>query len=350
MKRRTIFYLLIACAVLTGAILACAGTLDNLRVSDLPQYVCPSATPRLTDTPRPTSSPTYPYTFVANLDYNYVDVTRSVVMAQYLAQGVGNVQLTYSGVTAGGQLWAGSFNIGNAPYGSPGVIGSYPLFIPSDVSSATVSVTGGYSYSFVVTRYPYPLTASPNPSPCCLPSPIYPTPVPTYTPYPTPTPYVRTNDYFLGDPVYALTATLRIRFRVTDMAALSTPQGTVYVWRLEVKNVGSVEYDLYPAVQMYLSEIVTAGGGTVNGVWGPSLGAAQAAGMTPTYDPVALAPGQTQMFVLAAFGPAGTVSRVSYAMDSTARGGGPTQVPGANIVSWLNRANTECKGEIREPR
>jgi hypothetical protein len=93
-------------------------------------------------------------TFQANLNYSYVDVTRSIVTVQYLAQSVGNIQLNYSGVTATGQVWSGSFSIGYAPYGAPGVIGAYPLSIPSNVNTATLTVVGGYAYTFTVTRYP----------------------------------------------------------------------------------------------------------------------------------------------------------------------------------------------------
>ena len=87
--------------------LACAATPDSLRIDGLPQYICPSATPRPTDTPRPTSPPSYPSTFLANLDYSHVDVTRSLVNVRYLAQSVGAVQLSYSGMTLSGQLWTG---------------------------------------------------------------------------------------------------------------------------------------------------------------------------------------------------------------------------------------------------
>jgi hypothetical protein len=359
MNKRTILYLSVALAAIITAILACAGTPDNLRIDGLPQYICPSATPRLTDTPRPTSPPTYPFTFLGNLDYTYVDTTRSVINVRYLAQSVGSIQLAYSGITSSGQPWLGSggfITIGYAPYGLPGVTGNYPLFVPSEVNSATITIYGGTAYTFTVTRYFYPLSGSPYLYPCCLTPPIYPTPVPTYTPYPTPTPYVRTNDYFVGDSIYAITSSLRIRFKVTDIR--STPSTVpdrsgslqnVYVWRLEVKNIGETEYDLFPAIQMYVSEIVSTGGGTVDGVWGASLKAAEAAGISPTYDPVGLAPGQIQTFALAAFGPVGTAYRISYALDLTTRGNGPTQVPGARIVSWLNATNTVCKGEIQEP-
>ena len=355
MKKQSLLPILLTFLLLWALLLACAGTPDNLRVTGLPQYVCPSATPRLTDTPRPTSPPTYTAAFQANLNYSYVDLTRSIVTVQYLAQSVGSIQLSYSGVTTTGQVWSGSFNIGYAPYGAPGVIGAYPLSIPLSVNTATLAVVGGYAYTFTVTRYPYPYFTSPQPIPCCLPAPIYPTPVPTYTPYTTPTPYVRTDDYFLGDPVYALTATLRLRFRVSEITTLPTtvldrrgnPQN-VSVWRLEVKNIGGVEYNLFPAVQMYVSEIVTPTGGTRQGVWGASVAAAEAAGITPDYDPAAVLPGESRTFSLAAFAPLGTVYRLSFALDLTARGT-QTLVPGTHIVSWLNAFNTDCRGEIREP-
>ncbi len=355
MKQQTVLYGLAALTMLVLAALACTAEKQNLDISGLPQYVCPSATPRPTNTPRPTSPPTYPFAFQANLNYSYVDVTRSTVYVQYIAQSVGAIQLSYSGVTSDGLAWTGSggyFTIGYAPYGSPGSAGGYPVTLPYDVTSATIWVNG---YSFIVYRYPYPVSGSPNPYPCCLPGPIYPTPVPTYTPYPTPTLYVRTNDYFIGDPVYAA-GSLKVRFRVTQITAQSTtvpdPQGNpqnVYIWQLEVKNIGSIEYSIFPAAQMYISQIVTPGGGTMDGVWGPSIRAAQAAGITTNYDPVGLQPGETQTFTLVAFGPVGTVYRLSYAMDSSERGSGPTQVPGTNIVSWINAVNTICKGEIQEP-
>src|SRR5512143_923307 len=161
MNKRTLLYLSIALAALILAILACAGTPDNLRVDGLPQYTCPSATPRPTDTPRPTSPPTYPFTFLANLDYAYVDTTRSVVNVRYLAQSVGSIQLAYSGITSSGQPWLGTggfVTIGYTPYGSPGITGNYPLFIPSDVTSVNITILGGAAYTFTITRYYYPLS------------------------------------------------------------------------------------------------------------------------------------------------------------------------------------------------
>lgn len=358
MRRTTLLPTLMTFILLWTLLLACAGTPDNLRVTALPQYVCPSATPRLTDTPRPTSPPSYPFVFRANLDYGFVDVTRSVVRVQYLAQGTGLVQLSYSGVTATGAPWYGSggmITLAYAPTGSPGTSGSYLILIPPQVVNTTIHLTSGYTFSFTVPRYASVLSVPPNPLPCCLPAPIYPTPVPTYTPYPTPTPYVRTHDYFVGDPVYALTPTLRLRFKVMEVWSLPTthldrrgsPQ-TVTVWRMEVKNIGGMEYNLFPAVQMYVSEIVTPEGGTLQGVWGASVAAAAEAGITPDYDPAAVLPGESRTFSLAAFTPLGQAYRLTFALDLTTRGT-QTQVPGAHLVSWLNALNTDCRGEIQEP-
>ena len=337
------------------AALACTAEKQNLDIGGLPQYTCPSATPRPTDRPFPTSMPAYPTIFQANLDYTYVDVIRSTVLIQYIAQSVGPIQISYSGIDNLGQFWPGSggpLTIDNAPYGSPGSVGAYPVVLPFNVNSAVITING---FTFGVNHYPFPYFISPNPYPCCLAGPIYPTPVPTFTPYPTPTEYVRTNDYFLGDPVYT-SGPLLVRFRVTQVTgqtvAVTDSQGNpqnVYTWQLEIRNIGSVEYSAFPAAQMYISQVVTPGGSTIDGVWGASLEAANAIGITTNYDPVGLAPGQTQRFTLAAFGPVGTAYRLSYAMDSSQRGTGPTQVPGTNIVTWLNAINTVCEGSIQEP-
>ncbi len=58
MSRRQALFL--ALFGLTLAILACTGATLNLQIGNLPQYTCPSATPRATDTPFPTSTPTWP--------------------------------------------------------------------------------------------------------------------------------------------------------------------------------------------------------------------------------------------------------------------------------------------------
>jgi hypothetical protein len=176
---------------------------------------------------------------------------------------------------------------------------------------------------------------------------------------------VRTNDYFLGDAVYNYSGQLKIRFILLDVRSQPAmklgPGGQpqhIYQWTFEVKNRADsrVEYDFFPAAQTYVSDILLPGGGSVQGVWGPSQAAADEAGISPNnYQVFALQPGQSQTFTVAAYGPVGTVYRIGYVLDSTQRatpgqsGAAPTHVPGRNIVSWLNQTNTVCTGNIVEP-
>ena len=125
---------------------------------------------------------------------------------------------------------------------------------------------------------------------------------------------------------------------------------------MQISNVGSIPYTVFPPAQMYVS-VVRQGGVDVAGVWGPSLAAAAEAGVSftnMTWDVQDVAPGETKTFVMAAYGPRGVPWKISYAMDSTRRDDdatpGPTAVPGSNIVSWLNQINTVCSGDIAPPR
>ncbi|MBC7294175.1 MAG: hypothetical protein H5T84_08785, partial [Thermoleophilia bacterium] len=168
-----------------------------------------------------------------------------------------------------------------------------------------------------------------------------------------------TNDYFVGDAIYTSEqpSGLRLRFRVTDIRGLPAAEPdrdgqlqSIYLWTVEIKNVGSVEYDVFPAAQMYVSTIALVSGSEVEGVWGASLAAAEEAGLTPNYEATDIQPGQTKTFTLAAYGPRGIARRIAYVLDVTARGGTmPTVVPGQNVVSWINEVNTICTGEIEEP-
>jgi hypothetical protein len=170
---------------------------------------------------------------------------------------------------------------------------------------------------------------------------------------------VRTNDYFVGDAIYTSEqpSGLRLRFRVTNIrdvpAAEPDEDGqlqSIYLWTIEIRNVGSVEYDVFPAAQMYVSTITLFGGSDLEGVWGASLAAAEEAGLTPNYEATDIQPDETKTFTLAAYGPRGTAHRISYALDTSARDGlNPTVVPGRNIVSWINEINTICTGDIAEP-
>ncbi len=362
MTRRISFTLV---AALLAAAIACSGTVQNLRVDGLPQYICPSATPRPTHTQPPTSLPTWLPFFSANLSGTQVNPTFNVVLAQWTGQSAGTVYVAYSGsMSTYPYYWSGSggfFAVDTIPNVTRS--GAYGITIPTTVTNATIQIYASNIpnslRSFTVVRVYSTTWPTLTPPPGGAPGPVFPTPRPTYTPWPTPTQYVRTNDYFVGDAIYTplQPSGLRLRFRVTDIQAqnaaepdrYSQPQ-SVYVWTFEVKNVGSVEYDLFPAGQMYVSTVTLASGGEVEGVWGASLAAAEEAGLTPNYEMTDLQPGQTKTFTLAAYGPRGTARRIAYVLDVTARGGTmPTIVPGQNVVSWINEVNTICTGEIEEP-
>ncbi len=356
---------MIVIAALLAAAVACAGTVQNLKIDGLPQYVCPSSTPRPTSTQPPTSRPLWPPYFASNLDGYQVGPNFNTIRVQWTGQNAGTVYLSYSGsMSVYPYYWTGSggyLAVDTIP--GPTRMGSYGITIPLDVYYATVNIYAsgvpGSSRSYTVTRVYYTIYPIPYPPPGGDPGSITPTPRPTYTPWPTPTEYVRTNDYFVGDAIYTgeQSTGLRLRFRVTDIRSTDDvqPDGdgqpqSIFVWDLEVSNVGSVEYDLFPAGQMYVSTITLPSGVEVEGVWGASTGAALEAGFTPQYDMADLQPDETQTFTLAAYGPRGTARRIAYVLDVTAREVGiPTIVPGQNIVSWINEVNTICSGEIEEP-
>jgi hypothetical protein len=366
MKNTRRFQWTIALALLLAAAIACAGTVNNLQITGLPQYVCPSSTPRPTHTQPATSRPLWPPYFASNLSWYQVAPNFNTITAQWTGQNAGTIYLSYSGsMSTYPYYWPGSngtIAVDTIP--GPTRTNRYTITIPTGVYYASISIyasgVAGSSRSYGVTRVTYTIYPNPlNPPPGGAPGSLTPTPRPTYTPWPTPTEYVRTNDYFVGDAIYtpAQPSGLQLMFRVTSVSDLSAaePDGqgqpqSIFTWEFEVKNVGSVEYDIFPAGQMYLSTITLPGGLETEGVWGASLAAAEEAGLTPNYELTDVQPGETKTFTLAAYGPRGTARRIAYVLDVTARDGGiPTIVPGQNIVSWINEVNTICTGEIKEP-
>ena len=365
-RNRKRIALILAVSMLIISALACAGTVQNLRIDGLPQYVCPSSTPRLTHTQPATSRPAWPPYFASNLSWYQVAPNFNTIYAQWTGQNAGTVYLSWSGsMSTYPYYWPGSSGyvaVDTIP--GPTRTNLYAITIPASVTYASVSIYAsgvpGSGRSYGVTRVTYTIYPNPlNPPPGGAPGSITPTPRPTYTPWPTPTQYVRTNDYFVGDAIYTAEqpSGLRLRFRVVDIWGLSAaepdeegqPQ-SIYRWTVEIKNVGSVEYDVFPAAQMYVSTITLPSGMETEGVWGASLAAAEEAGFTPNYEATDIQPGETRTFTLAAYGPRGTARRISYALDASARDRlNPTVVPGRNIVSWINEVNTICIGEIEEP-
>lgn len=197
---------------------------------------------------------------------------------------------------------------------------------------------------------PTPVVLTPTPLPTLIPIPGYPTfvPFPTALPPPTVTPYAIRPPaaFYRGDTVFTRNPQ-SARFRLTNVYTVNTPAGrTVAVWEMEIRNLSGGNYDVFPAYQSYLSQIV---GGTT-GVWGASSDAAVDAGLIVTYEAVGLAPGATQMFTLAAFIPYGAApDRVTFMLDPTTRPTPPPRLPGSNALVWRTETNPSCAGTIADP-
>ena len=357
--------LLFAGLMLVLAALACAGNAKNMSVLGLPKYVCPSATPRLTDTPLPPDPLTYPSAFQATIDYSFIDPTRSVVNVQYLAQNVGPVSLAYSVIYQTGYVYNSPF-ITLVDTGSmAGIQASYPLYLPLSMSYATVSIYNSLypAQSFTIIAFSVPYFPSPNPPPCCLPAPIYPTPRPTYTPYPSPTPFVMVapTAFFLDDPVYNYQPPVQLRLRMKSpikegLFGFFIPLFAAAAWQIEITNVGSVEYDFVGAGYTYVAEM-NSNGVLADGVWPPSHAAAKFLGITEqAYGPEALQPGQTMTIQVAAWVPTNAhVSKIALLLNPYQSGdpGWATFTPNSSktgtVIYWTNAVNTICQGEITYP-
>jgi len=336
--------------------LACAANAANMQIGGIPAYVCPSATPQ------PTSPPTYPPSFAANLDYFYVDSTRAIVNAQYLAQNVGWIQVSTSGTNQDGSPWFGGSGYANYAGNWPGFNGSYAVFIPSSVGSASITISSdrGGGYTFWVARYSSPFFASPNPPPSYgLPTPVYPTPYPTPTLYSIP-PY-NGGFYVLDGSVDSFQPPIQLRLRLLSpikSGVLTLPffglSWTAASWTLQITNVGTKEYDFLGAGYMYVSEIQAASGALTEGVWSPSHLAAQFLGVIEqAYNPQGLAPGESITVTVAGWIPGGSsVDKVSLNLDPYHDGdpGWATFTPTqGRIATWVNRENTVCEGSIKYP-
>lgn len=179
------------------------------------------------------------------------------------------------------------------------------------------------------------------PLPTVLPGTATPIPVPTQIPS---TPYIITapQDFYVDDAVFVGNATspLRVRFRLQNIQTYpATPaiDGTprqIVSWQLHVKNVGTQDYEIFPALQMLVSEIETAYG-TVTGTWGSTQAAGDDIGLTVDNDIYTLTPNQTRTFRFGAFAPAGTVSRFGFSLD-------PTTTDNQSVISWSNQSNPYC--------
>jgi len=217
----------------------------------------------------------------------------------------------------------------------------YLLFVPVMLVFAALAcgtmVTDSAFY-VCPTRVPPPA----GPPPTYLPG----TPIPLPTPIPPPpTPYriEPPQDFYVGDAVFVGQpgAALRLRFRLQNVQTRPAPPSggnprSLYVWSLEIRNLGSVNYETVPVALMVITRLNTANG-EMSGTWNTSEAAMQAAGIAnQNYDP--LAPGATRVYRMAAYGPAGSVRQFAYLLDGD----------GDNRITWVNASNPYCSGDVAD--
>lgn len=174
------------------------------------------------------------------------------------------------------------------------------------------------------------------------------TPIPTPLPQPTPYVILPPADFFLGDAVFVGTSSSEngVRFRLQSVSSyLASPNtdGTarrIYTWQLEVKNIGTVDYEIFPSAQMFLSEINTTSG-NLSGTWFATREATEEINVPFDDDIYTLNPGQTRSFRFATYAPAGQVTRFTLQLD-------PTVTSGSGAINWANQSNPYCSGDISD--
>ena len=200
----------------------------------------------------------------------------------------------------------------------------YLLFVPvfltfAILACAGTALSGVPSFSCPTT---VPFTAVPT----VLPGTPTLTPAPTQLPA-TPVSITAPDDFYIGDWVQVGEA---VRFRLRDVMAVPLDDESAYAWVLDVDNIGTTEFEIYPALQMAIIEIAVFDVLEL-GTWWPSTDAAAAAGVELDGDVYTLAPGESGSYQLAAHAPSGEISRLSLALDGD-----------GNAVNWSNQPNPYC--------
>jgi hypothetical protein len=165
-----------------------------------------------------------------------------------------------------------------------------------------------------------------------MPAPIPPTPVVISAP----------DDFYIGDKVIVgnQSSPLRVQLRLLDINTYPISPDNygnprqIVSWRLRVKNIGTQDYEIFPALQMFVSEVDTAYG-TQTGTWGGTQAAGDPIGQTVDNDIYTLIPDQTRAFQLVAFAPLGIVQRFAFVLD-------PTVTDSTEQITWRNQQNPYC--------
>ena len=164
------------------------------------------------------------------------------------------------------------------------------------------------------------------------PAPIPPTPVVISAP----------DDFYIGDRVIVgnPSAPLRVQFRLLDVQTYPTSPDAngnprqIVSWRLRVKNIGTQDYEVFPALQMFVSEVDTAFG-TETGTWGSTQAAGDLIGQTVDNDIYTLSPVQIRTFRLVTLAPTGLAHLFTFILD-------PTLTNSSEHITWQNQQNTIC--------
>jgi hypothetical protein len=309
MMPKTIIYVLLSVSTMLSGILACGGlaqsgiTEANVRVTGLPQFVCPTDTPMPTHTPLPTAT-------------QRATATR-IAIATPMVYATNPPTCNYS--------QPASYRYACLPnacmWSSYGVCGTFyirPTNIPSGYWSG-----GGVGYG-----------------PSSTPRPTH-TPRPTYTPFPTPTPYIISENYHMGADVYVGDEDgLALRLQVANAYRLLAGDRQIVVWAIEIENVGSVTYHALPGAQVFVSHLLV-NGQTQSGQWFASAEAVTQANVTldeRALDIMAIGEGESMRLWLAAFTPIGEIHKIGWILDPYASAGGG--VVGGNTALWVNEADT----------
>jgi hypothetical protein len=307
---------LLALCSLAMAMLACGGLADsgiteaNVRVTGLPQFVCPTSTPVPTNTPLPTATQRATAARVA--------IATPMVYATNPPTCNYSQPATYRyACLPNACMWSS--------YGVCGTFYIRPTNIPSGYWSG-----GGVGYG-----------------PSSTPRPTH-TPRPTYTPYPTPTPYVISENYHMGADVYVGgDGGLQLRFRVSNPRIFIRGTQQIVAWDVEVGNVGSVAYNALPGAQAFVSHLMT-NGQVREGQWYASAEAMRSAGLNVderALDIVRLETGESISLTLAAFTPQGELYKLAWILDPYASAGGG--YVGGNTALWVNQPDdNNCLGNI----
>lgn len=174
------------------------------------------------------------------------------------------------------------------------------------------------------------------------------TAVPTMEPSATPYIIVPPADFHIGDAIYIGTSEsvngVRLRLQsVSTHPAVSVEGGegrNVYHWQLEVLNIGTAAYEIFPSAQMVLSSVTTIEG-EQNGTWYASREAGEEIGVSVDNNSYVLDAGETRLFNLATLAPVGQATRFTFYLD-------PTQAEGGREITWINQPNPYCVGDIAD--